>query len=203
MKQRLHRANAVCMIDSASMTPSWKKIAIVGLGACAVLLLLTLVLARLPRNNSTPAKQTPPWNAQAIEGTPAGIRVQEIDPTHAAVVFLYDLDNKTDTDYRLDKGPDIVVMSRLNPGGTLSADEPITLDSAAFVPARSRTRIALKVSHLFNWPGQSGAYAARQFNQLVAGDVAGVAGFVLFDQTNRYEIDFPAAWPKTQASSTP
>ncbi len=152
------------------MTPSWKKIAVTGLAACAFLLSLALVAARFGRH-ATPAKQTPPWNSQAIEGTPAGIRVQEIDPTHAAVTFLYDLDNKTDTDYHLVKGPNIVVMSRLKPGGTLSADEPITLDSAAFVPARNRTRIALKVSHLFNWPGQSGAYAERQFNQLVTGDI--------------------------------
>jgi hypothetical protein len=201
----LHRANAFCMVDSASMTPWWKKIVAVGLAACALLLLLMLVAARFGQNDaSTSPNQPPPWNSQAIEGTLAGIRVQEIDPTHAAVIFLYDLDNKTDTDYRLAKGPNIVVMSRLKSGGTLSADEPITLDSAAFVPARNRTRIALKVSHLFNWPGQSGAYAERQFNQLVAGDVAGVAGFVLFDQTNRYEIDFPSAWPENHASaSTP
>ena len=183
------------------MTSSWKKIAVTGLAACAFLLLLTLVAARSARH-ATPAQQTPPWNSQAIEGTPAGIRVQEIDPTHAAVIFLYDLDNKTDTDYHLAKGPNIVVMSRLKPGGALSADEPITLDSAAFVPARNRTRIALKVSHLFNWPGQGGAYAERQFNQLVTGDINGVAGFVLFDQTNRYEIDFPAAWQEIHASSS-
>jgi hypothetical protein len=178
----------------------WKKVGVAGLIACALLLVLMVVLARFTQNRS-PAKQTPAWNSHAIEGTPAGIRVQEIDPTHAAVIFLYDLDNKTDTDYHLAKGPNIVVMSRLRPGGALSADEPITLDSAAFVPARNRTRIALKVSHLFNWPGQSGAYAERQFNQLVTGDVNGVAGFVLFDQANRYEIDFPAAWPEIQASS--
>ncbi len=183
------------------MTSSGKKIAETGLSACAFLLLLTLVAERSARHAKS-AEQTPPWKSQAIAGTPAGIRVQEIDPTHAAVIFLYDLDNKTDTDYHLAKGPNIVVMSRLKPGGTLSADEPITLDSAAFVPARNRTRIALKVSHLFNWPGQSGAYAERQFNQLVTGDINGVAGFVLFDQTNRYEIDFPAAWPEIHASSS-
>jgi hypothetical protein len=183
------------------MTPSWKKIAVSGLAACAFLLLLTFLVARFAPHTAS-AKRTLPWNSQAIEGTPAGIRVQEIDPTHAAVIFFYDLANKTDNDYHLAKGPNIVVMSRLKPGGTLSADEPITLDSAAFVPARNRTRIALKVSHLFNWPGQSGAYAERQFNQLVTGDTNGVAGFVLFDQTNRYEIDFPAAWPEIHASSS-
>lgn len=183
------------------MTPSWKKIGVIGLAVCAFLLLLIVVVARLGRSNS-PTKQSPSWNSQAIEGIPAGIRVQEIDPTHAAVIFLYDLDNKTDTDYHFAKGPNIVVMSRLTTGGALSADEQITLDSATFVPARNRTRIALEVSHLFNWPGQSGAYAEREFNQLVTGDVAGVAGFVLFDQTNRYEIDFPAGWPEMHASST-
>jgi hypothetical protein len=185
------------------MIPSWKKIGVVGLAACALLLLLIVVAGRFGRNNS-PAKQIAPWNSQAIKGTLAGIRVQEIDPTHAAVIFLYDLDNKTDNDYRLEKGPNVVVMSRLKSGDALSADQAITLDSTAFVPARNRTRIALEISHIFNWPGQSGTYAERAFNQLVAGDVAGVAGFVLFDQTSRYEIDFPAAWPEDHApSSTP
>jgi len=174
---------------------------VVVLIAAALLLLLMVVAGKSARNNS-PVKQTPPWNSQAIEGIPAGIRVQEIDPTHTEVIFLYDLNNRTDTDYRLTKSPNIVVMSRLKSGGTLSADEPIALDSAAFVPARNRTRIALEVSHLFSWPGQTGAYAEHAFNQLVTGDVASVAGFVLFDQTNRYEIDFPAAWPEIHASSS-
>jgi hypothetical protein len=181
------------------MTPSWKKIGVAGLLACALLLLLMVIAGRPSRNAPAPA-QTPPWDSQAIEGTPAGVRVQEIDPTHAAVIFLYDLNNRTDTDYRLTKGPNIVIMSRLKSGGTLSADEPITLDSTAFVPAGNRTRIALKVSHIFSWPGQNSAYAERTFNQLVAGDITGISGFVLFDQTNRYEIDFPAAAAAPQPS---
>ena len=185
------------------MAPGWKKIGVAGLIACALLLLLMVMMRSSARSDTSdiPAKQTQPWNSQAIEGAPAGIRVQEIDPTHAAVIFLYDLDNRTDTDYHLAKGPNVVVMSRLKSGGALNAEEPVTLDSEAFVPARHRTRIALAVNHLFSWPGQGSAYAERQFNQLVAGDVAGVAGFVLFDQANRYEIDFPAAWPEIHASS--
>lgn len=182
------------------MTPSSKKLGVAGLIACVLLLLLIVIAGRVTPNNS-PAKQTASWNSQAIEGTPAGIRVQEIDPKHAAVVFLYDLENKTDSDYHLAKGPNIVIMSRLKPGGTLSSDEQITLDSAAFVPARNRTRIAFEVSHPFNWPADRGASAERDFNQLVADDVADVAGFVLFDQANRYEIDFPAAWPEPQSSA--
>ena len=33
-----------------------------------------------------------------------GVRVREIDASKSEVVFLYDLDNKTDTDYQLAKG---------------------------------------------------------------------------------------------------
>jgi hypothetical protein len=182
------------------MTPSWKKMGVASLIICALLLLLIVVAGRFARNNS-PAIQTTRWNSQAIEGTPVGIRVQEIDQTHAAVIFLYDLDNTTDSDYRLAEGPNVVIMSRLKSGGTLSADEQISLDSVAFVPARNRTRIGLEVSHPFNWPMQKGPSAERDVNQLVAGDISSVAGFVLFDQTNRYEIDFPVAWSASQGSS--
>jgi hypothetical protein len=185
---------------------AWKKIGVMVLAACAFALALLVIVVgpRLARRDPPVEQVVAPWNSRAIKGSPAGIRVQELDPTHAAVIFLYDLDNQTDIDYRLAKGPGIVIMSRLKSGGTLSGDEQIALDSAAFVPARNRTRIALEVTHLFNWPGQRSAYAERTFDQLVTGDVAGVAGFVLFDQLNRYEIDFPAAWPEGAApSSTP
>jgi hypothetical protein len=185
---------------------AWKKIGVTVLVACAftLALLVIVVVPRLARRNPPVEQAAASWNSHAINGSPVGIRVQEIDSTHAAVMFLYDLDNQTDIDYRLAKGPGIVILSRLKAGGTLSGDEQIALDSAAFVPARNSTRIALEVTHLFNWPGQKTAYAERAFDQLVTGDVAGVAGFVLFDQANRYEIDFPAAWPEGLApSSTP
>ncbi|HEX4073829.1 MAG TPA: hypothetical protein VHX49_00380 [Candidatus Acidoferrales bacterium] len=185
---------------------TWKKVGVTALVACAFALALLVIVVgpRLARRDPPVEQAVAPWNSHAIKGSPAGIRVQEIDSTHAAVIFLYDLDNQTDIDYRLAKGPSIVIMSRLKSGGTLSGDEQIGLDSPAFVPARNRTRIALKVTHLFNWPGQKTAYAERTFDQLVAGDVADVAEFVLFDQANRYEIDFPAALPAgPTTSSTP
>jgi len=183
----------------------WKKlgVGVLLLGAVALALFVILAGPRVARSNP-PSEQPSPWNSHAIRSSLAAIRVQEVDSTHAAVVFLYDLENTTDRDYRLIKGPNIVIMSRLKSSGTLSGEEPIALNSTAFIPAQNRTRIALEVSHLFSWPGQKTAYAERTFNQLVTGDVADVAGFVLFDQTNRYEIDFPASWPEAQAaSSTP
>jgi hypothetical protein len=181
----------------------WKKLGPIGLVACAIALLLVfmLILGRLAstRSSATPAGS---WNSSAIEATSAGIRVREIDPTHAEVSFLYDLDNKTDTDYRLVKGSDVVIMDRLEPGGTLRSDDRAGLDSTAFVPARNRTRIALEIAHSFNWPRQRDGAADREFNQLVRGDLGGLRGFVIFDRTARYQIELPAASPGAQQTTT-
>jgi hypothetical protein len=175
----------------------WKELGPMVLIACAILLLLISILGRFASTKSaaTPAGA---WNSGAIEATCAGIRVREIDSTHAAVAFLYDLDNETGADYQLVKGPNIVIMDRLEPGGTLRSDERVDLDSTAFVPARNRTRIVLEITHSFNWPTQRDVAADREFNQLVAGDLGGLLGFVLFDQTGRYQIELPAASPDVQ-----
>ena len=172
---------------------------IVGWVAFGLVIVATILLAvRWPRAAS-PASRGDAWNSSAIQSTLAGIRVRELDPTHAAVVFFYDLDNHTDSDYRIASGANVVIMSRLQPSGSLSGDQQISLDTNAFVPAKNRTRIAIEMSRAFNWPSQRDAAAERQIRQLVAEQVAGLEGFVLFDQTTRYEIDLAAASPELQA----
>ena len=71
------------------------------------------LLSGKPSEAQSAAKPAIPWNEHAIESSFAGVRVREIDASNSAVVFLYDLDNKTDSDYQLAKGPSVVVMSRL------------------------------------------------------------------------------------------
>src|SRR5450755_4276615 len=95
----------------------WQKTGSIAIASCGFLLLLILVFGKFSRPvSSTPASANP-WNSSAVESTLSGVRVKEIDPTHAAVMFFYDLDNKTDTDYRLANGPDVVIMSRLQSDG--------------------------------------------------------------------------------------
>src|SRR5271170_6409837 len=97
----------------------WKKLGVVLLSAAG----LVLIFGKLPRAQ-TLAKPANPWNLHAIESSFAGVRVREIDPSHSAVVFLYDLDNRTDSDYQLTKGSAVVVMSRLKSSGSLSSEKP-------------------------------------------------------------------------------
>jgi hypothetical protein len=111
------------------------------------------------------------------------------------------LDNHTNTDYTLTKGPNVVVMSRLDAGGSLSSDDPAAIESSAFLPAGNRARVALQIVQPFSWPSQKDAAAERSFRDLVAARVAGLRGFVLFDQAARYQIELPAELPELQQSS--
>ncbi len=180
------------MVDSFFMAQR-KKLGWVGLASCGLIVILIIVKFPKVWHSSARAKE---WNSQAILSTLAGVRVRELDPTHAAVVFFYDLDNRTDSDYRLTSGPNVVIMSRLQPNGSLSGDELASLDSAAFVPAKNRTRISLAISHAFDWPVQRDPASERQVRQFVADQVAGVEGFVLFDQATRYQIELAATSPE-------
>jgi hypothetical protein len=187
------------VIDLPPMA-QWKKLGLIAASTCALLILLVTIFWRSPRAASS-GTQVNPWNSAAIQSTLTGVRVREVDPTHAAVVFLYDLENQTETDYELAGGPNVVIMSRLEPSGSLSSDRQASLESAAFVPAGNRTRIALEMSHPFNWPTERDATSERAIRQFVADEVTGLDGFVLFDQTTRYRIELPTASPQLQQSS--
>ena len=186
------------MVESAVMkVRDWRKLGVAGLSALVLLVLLLLIMGRSHRPE-TSARLAGPWNSGAIESAFAGVRVREIDESSAAVVFLYDLNNKTDSDYQLTKGPSVVVMSRVKSSGALSPEKQVILSSSAFVPAKSRTRIAVEVTEPFSWPGRAGAASENRFRELVAQEVTDLDGFVLFDETPRYQIELSGAWPEIE-----
>ena len=170
----------------------WKKVALIGL---PVLFLAAMLLSGHWQHSQASDKSPIPWNAQALRTSYAGVRVREIDPANAAVVFLYDIDNKSDSDYELSKSANVVVMSRLKSSHALSSEKPVNLSSSAFVPANNRTRIALEVSEPFSWPSRMDNSSENRFRDLVAQEVSDLEGFVIFDQSHRYQINLPASWP--------
>ena len=165
---------------------------------CTLGLLLVLSAGGALEGARLLANSAGSWNSHAIESTLQGVRVREIDPTRAEIVFLYDLENKTDNDYLLSKGPDVVIMSRLKSSGSLSSEKQVTLNAGAFVPARNRTRIEIGITQPFRWPSRMDAAGQMRIWELVAGEVADLGGFALFDQGTRYQIDLPGAWPEIE-----
>jgi hypothetical protein len=185
--------NGKGMLDFKHMKKANKIVLFGGLAIAFFLALIFSVRMASSRNPRTSANNT--WDSRSIECTFAGVRIREIDASNVAVEFLYDLRNVTNTDYQLVKGPGILLMSRLRPTGSLSAEQQIGLKSSVFIPSKNRTRIELEWKHAFNWPAQiDAATTANEFRQLVARDIAGLDGFVLFDETTHYQINLPSGW---------
>jgi hypothetical protein len=172
--------------------------------AC-LLVLVVFVMPRMPKNQAT-EKRAPAsvWNSSAIQSSFAGVQVKEVDATHAKLIFSYDLDNNTDTDYKVANGPTTVVMTRLKSNGSVSSEEPVALDASVFLPARNRTRIALEITRNFNWPAQLpeaqiGPVNQEKFRALVSQEVGNLSGFVLFDQATHFQVELPGGWQELES----
>ena len=182
---------------------------ILTLAVFAILLAMLgyLVLPLVSRQAPQSAAPATLWNPGAVRAELSGIQVRETDPNHATVIFSYDLDNQTDADYQMAKGPNTVIMTRLKSDGTLVPNDNLHLDNSVFVPARNRTRISFSMTQPFRWPAgmaidHMGPINQEKYRALIAQDVNGASGFVLFDQTAHYQIELPGAWQDLQAPST-
>lgn|GEM_PF-2506442 len=186
-----------------------KKTIIIGILCCAVLFFAAGYFAHAPRTipSSSKSAAEQPWNSQAIQSSLIGVKVRELDATHAAIDFVYDLQNQTSRDYQLTPGPSAVIMKRLKTDGSLSSDPDSRLVSAAFVPTNNRTRITLEMTEPFNWPAKQDAAADQSFRDFVHRAASSLEGFVIFDQASRYEIELPinlaASAPAVAGPSNP
>jgi hypothetical protein len=156
-------------------------------------------VSRLPVKQEVVQNQPKEWNSGAIRSSFSGIQVREIDPAHAEVVFSYDLENTTSSDYRLASGPNAALVAQFKSDGSLRAPDAIRIDDSIFLPSKSHGHFALKASRPFNWPsqivlGQLGPITQEKFRSLVNNQVSNVQKFILFDETARYKIEFPADW---------
>jgi hypothetical protein len=165
------------------------------------------VLRNPPKQESAPKQQPRDWNTNAIRGIFAGVQVKEIDPTHAQLIFSYDLENATDSEYRLTVGPEVALMEQLKSDGSLRSQDSIRIDSPVFLPAKSRGRVSLQVARPFNWPsqiaaGQVGPFTQEKFRSFVAKEVSNVQEFILFDEASRYKIELPGGWQDSAAPAS-
>jgi hypothetical protein len=155
------------------------------------------ITAGLVARSRTSKAPSGTWNSNAIAGSFAAIHVQEADSANAAILFLFDLDNRSGADYTLTGGPNLIVMGRLKSTGSLSPESKYHLASAVFLPAGNRTRITIETSQPFRWPAQMDAGAEAQFRQMVTRSISDLGGFVLFDPATHYQIELPGSWPPT------
>ena len=143
------------------------------------------------------------WNADAIKAAYVSTQLREIDPTQARLVVSYELTNYADLDCRLADGPSLVVMSRLRSDHSLSSQEDIRLSYPTFLPTRQRARVALELRYPFAWPDDTDPGMEGKLKEFVNQRLAEIEGFVLFDQVDRYQIEFPNGWQELKVASAP
>ena len=149
-----------------------------------------------------PSSRTPkPWNASAITASYVGAQLRELDSDNAALYLAYEVQNHTDSDYQLADGPGALVMSRLRADGSLSSQEKVRLSYPTFLPARQRARVALEIPSSFGWPADNDPAFQDKLRDFVNQKLMEVQAFVLFDQADRFDIEFPSGWQELKMAS--
>ena len=173
--------------------------------ACSAAVGVVLVIFFLTR---PAALKSPPgdtsnksWNREAIRATYVASQLRETDKTHSTLTLSYDLENNTDSDFRLDAGPGIVVLSRLEADGSLSQQEPVRLSYPVFLPARQHARLAIEITQAFAWPSEDNPAYIDKLREFVKQRLANVQEFVLFDQSSRTEVKLPGVWQQLQETA--
>ena len=142
-----------------------------------------------------------PWNSSAITASYVGAQLRELDSGNAALYLAYEVQNHTDSDYRLADGPAALVMSRLRADGSLSSQQQVRLSYPTFLPARERARVALEIPSPFGWPADGDPALQDKLRDFVNQKLMEVQAFVLFDQADRFDIEFPSGWQELKMAS--
>ena len=168
-------------------------------GAGLVLLIVFMTGAAAFKGiRSEPSKS---WNREAIKATYVASQLKETDKAHSTLTLSYDLENNTDSDYRLNAAPEVLILSKLKADGSLSQQEPLRLSYPLFLPAKQRARLAIEMTQPFAWPAEEDAAYVDKLREFVKQRLANVGEFVLFDQASRTEIKLPGAWQELQEAA--
>jgi hypothetical protein len=166
------------------------------LGFSVALALAAVIL--YARSSGTGAK---PWNSSAITAAYVGTQLRQLDSGNAALYLAYEVQNHTDSDYRLADGPQALVMTRLRADSSLSSQQQVRLSYPTFLPARQRARVALEILTPFGWPADNDAAFQDKLRDFVNQRLADAQSFVLFDQADRFQIEFPSGWQELKLAS--
>jgi hypothetical protein len=172
-----------------------------GNGVPLLSFLLSLAITAIILYFRPAAKAQKPWNSTAVTASYLGAQLRQLDSGNAALFLAYEVQNHTDSDYQLADGPTALVVGRLRADGSLSSQQPVRLGYRTFLPARQRARVALEVPGPFNWPGDNDPAFQDKLRDFVNEKLANVEAFVLFDQADRFDIEFPSGWQELRLAS--
>lgn len=138
-----------------------------------------------------------PWNPSAIT---ASFDSFDLENKSYNLILYYILENTTSADYELQHSSKARLMQKLKRQDSLIDGEGVLYDSPLFIPAKNKVRFAIKLDASFKeyFPSNILTQDREKRTKLIAefanAEMTNLNGFVLFDETNRYEIVFPKSW---------
>jgi hypothetical protein len=157
----------------------------------------SLALAVISRQPTKPR----PWNRSAITAD-----FDEIQAPERNLVFYYTLENSSDLDFVIQRKEDMHLGARLKrPRQSLSFGNIIVqTDLPLFVPSKQRVRFGVRIDYPYSGddPLPTGhteeerQRARAILAQFARTELTNLAGFALFCEPDRYEIDLPNGWNK-------
>jgi hypothetical protein len=144
---------------------------------------------------STRPRPEKPWNQSAIKANPTQT-LFTIKSDRAVGDFRYSLQNTTDRDYKLPA--DVTIMLRLAQDMSYRQVPDMTWDHALYIPAGQKVNVSITLPIIYSDYNFSKAKAddEKQLAPFMDRRLAEIDGFVLFEPTNRYKVDFPNGWPE-------
>jgi hypothetical protein len=61
--------------------------------------------------------------------------------------------------------------------------------------------MAIEIAGLFNWPADADAGYLEKMRNFVKDRLQNVGEFVLFDQTNHWQLELPSGWEQLQEAA--
>lgn len=182
-------------------TPSpstWKMVALKFVAFGAGFAFTVSVIAGVLVWYSSRPKPEKPWNQSAIKASATGTQFS-VQSDRLVADFGYSLQNTTDRDYKLPS--DARLMVRLAQDMSYRDAPNMTWAQNLYVPSGQKVNVSIRLPVIysdFNFPHQK-ANDEKQLSAFIDRRLAEIDGFVLFDPTNRYKVDFPNGWPEAVA----
>jgi hypothetical protein len=179
---------------------SWKRIVVTAVAAGAgIALSLSLVGGVFAWYKSRPKRPTP-WNNSAITAVFDYVDYEGEDET---LLFHYVLENTTNSDYQLLDGSELTVMAKLRRENSLSFDKTtLRVDLPILIPARQRLLVDLHLAYRYTGPVKFTSESTPELKnanrmalaEFVKNKLTNLTGFVILDESHRYQINLPQGW---------
>lgn len=180
-------------------TPSnWKAALLRSIGAgVGFALTLSAIGVMLVWYSNRP-KPEKPWNSSAIKAIGTGSQFS-VQTDRVVCDFRYSLQNGTGKDYKLPSN--VKLMERLAQHMNYRDAPNMTLEQNLYIPSGQKVNVSIILPIMYSDFDFSKEKASdeKQLSAFIDRRLAELDGFVLFDPTNRYKVDFPNGWPEAVA----